>query len=115
MKYLAFGCDGWDYHNEHTRYSKLRELRLNDANAYVEELEFRCLFYKASLTLSQVCLSYVWDESNRESAAGRIKWDKRKMNELLSLYINHVTSCVLNNTPLFDQKGELVNFIVLKY
>jgi hypothetical protein len=113
MKYLAFGCDGCDYHADHVRYSKVRDLRLRDMKAYVEEMEFGCFFYKASLTLSQAFLSTLWNQANWHSAAGRINWDKRKMNKLLALYVNHITSGVLNNSPLLNEKGTLVNYVVL--
>jgi hypothetical protein len=113
MKYLAFGCDGCDYHADHERYSKLRELRLKDMDAYIEEMEFGCCFYKASLTLSQACLSSLWDEGNKQVPAGSVKWDREKTNKMLALYINHTVSCVLDDLPLRDKDGVLLKYIVL--
>lgn len=110
MKYLAFGCDGCDYHAGHTRYTKLRGLRLKDINAYVEELEIGCSSYKASLTLSQTCLGYLWDSSNRQYAES-VNWDKNKMNEILFMYIKYTVSCVLNDLPLPTLRGMLLRSI----
>lgn len=112
LRYLAFGCDGCDYHHDHNKFSKLRELRLADLDGYLDEMELGCQFYTASTLLCQGCLAALWQQPTG-LFDGSFDWDKRKMNDMLYQYIKYTVSAILNNTPLRDQEGKLLNYIVL--
>jgi hypothetical protein len=110
MRYLAFGCDHCAFHSDHSRYTKLRELRLSNIDDYVDEIEFGCSYYKICLTLTQNSLVFLWGNEKYE---GSFDWNKSKMNDIFYKYARHTTSCILNNLPLYTSDGKLSNFVVL--
>lgn len=111
MSYLVFGCNGCDHHSDHIIYQSLRELRLKDMTAYVEEIEFGNYFFQAAQVLSRHCLRSLWDESNRRYR-NSFHLDKNWMKSIFYRYVRHTTKAVLNDAPLLNEKGELLNYIV---
>ena len=113
ISYLKSGCHGCKYHENHALFSELRELRLRDLRAYLDEIEFGCRFYKAKSMLSQVCLASLWQESD-DAFAGIFDWDKEKMDFILSEYLKFATNSILSDLPFRDTEGKLLNIIVLE-
>lgn len=110
IQYISSECKGCKYHIHHERYNNIRQSRLTDMKTYIEELESGCHFNKASLTISQACLYGLWNKVNSH-LAGTIAADSRQLSQMVYMYLEHATTCVLNDSSLRNERGGLMYYV----